>query len=66
MKREIRHNKNEGIENYFTPAGSTEERLQQIANKIEQSDKEREKLFRTDMKEGRKQYKRVNGKLWSL
>ena len=66
LKMEIRHNRNESFDENSIMAGSTEERFQQIAEKIEQTDKERAKLIRKDMKEVRNLYESVNIKLWSL
>ena len=42
MKRELRHNKNENLHNNFTLARATEEKLQQMAKRVEATDKERE------------------------
>ena len=42
-KKELRHNKSEYLDNYFVLASSTEERLQQMADKVNTTDGEREK-----------------------
>ena len=47
-------------------ARSTEERFLQIAEKIEQTDKERGKLIKKKLEEVRKRFESINGKLWSL
>ena len=42
-KKEIRYNKNESLDNYFNLARPTEEKLQQMSDKVEATDKERER-----------------------
>ena len=44
LKKEFRHNKNENLNNYFNLARATEEKLQQMANKVETTDKEGENV----------------------
>ena len=44
LKKEIRCNKSESLDNCFNLAKTTEERLQQMSDKLEASDKEREKI----------------------
>ena len=48
MKKELGHNKNENLDNYFTLARATEEKLQQMTEKDETTDREREKNFKKD------------------
>ena len=55
LKREINHNKNESLDNYFTMPRSTKERLQQIAEKIEKTSNDCEKLIEKEEEEMRKQ-----------
>ena len=43
LKKEIRYNKNENLDNCFNLARATEEKLQQMSDKVETTDKEREK-----------------------
>ena len=43
-----------------------EEKLQQMSDKVEATDKEREKNFKKDMQEMKQRYDTVNSKLWSL
>ena len=62
LKSEVRHNKNENLDNCFNLARATEEKLQQMSDKVEATDKEREK----DMEEMKKQHDTVNEKLESL
>ena len=51
QKREVRHIKNENLDNYYVLARATEEKLQQMADKVETNNKEREKHTKKDMKE---------------
>ena len=66
MKREIRCSKNESLENCFTPSRATEEKLLQMAERVETTDKEREKFVHKDTEEVKKRYETVNDKSWSL
>ena len=66
QKNEIRYNKNENIDNYFKLARATEEKLQQLSDKVEATDKEREKDIKNDMQEMKQPYDTVNNKLWGL
>ena len=51
LKKGIRYNKNENLDNYFHLARTTEEKLQQMPDKVEAIDKEREKNIKKDMQE---------------
>ena len=66
LKRQIRHNKNEKLDNCFSLARATEEKLQQMSGKREATDKEPEKHIKKDMEEMKKRYYTVNEKLWNL
>ena len=66
LKKEVRHNKNNNLDNYFVQARATEEKLQQMADKVETTDKEREKHIKIDMVELKKRYDTVSEKLWNL
>ena len=66
LKREIKNNKKESLDNYFTMPRSTKERLQQIAEKNEKTGKDCEKLIEKGEEVMRKHYESVNGKLWSM
>ena len=48
-RKEIRYNKNEYLDNYFNLARATEEKLQQMSDKVEATDKDREKNIKKDM-----------------
>ena len=66
LKRERRYNKNKNLDNCFNLARATEEKLQQMSDKLEATDKEREKHIKRDMEEVKKRYDTVNEKLWNL
>ena len=66
IKKEIRYNKNEYLENYFKLAKATEEKLQQMSDKVEATDKDREKSIKKDMQEMKQRYDTVNSKLGNL
>ena len=61
----MRYNKNENLDNYFNLVRATEEKLQQMSEKVEATDKEREKNIKKDVQEMKQQYDNVNNKLWS-
>ena len=66
MRKELRHNKNENLDNFFTLARATEEKLQQMTERVETTDKEREKNITKDRDEMKRGYETVNEKLWNL
>ena len=49
IQKELRYNKHEYLDNYFNLAKATEEKLQQMSDKVETSDKDREKNMKKDM-----------------
>ena len=66
LKKEIRYNKSESLDNCFNLARATEEKLQQMSDKVEATDKEREKNIKKDMQEMKQRYDNVNSKLGGL
>ena len=66
LKREVRQNKNEHPDNYFVLASATEEKLQQVSDKVDATEKKREKHIKKYMEEMKKRYDNVNEKLGSL
>ena len=66
IRKEMRHNKNEYLDNYFHLARATEEKLQKTSDKVETTDEEREKNIRKDMQEMKQRYDAVNCQLGSL
>ena len=49
-KREVRYNKNDNLDNYIL-ARAAEEKLQKMAERVETTDKEREKFIKKDIEE---------------
>ena len=66
LKKETKHNKNENLDNYYVLARATEEKLQQMSDKVEATNKEREEHIKKDMEEMKKRFDTVNEKLWNL
>ena len=66
LKREIRYNKNENLDNCINLARATKEKLQQMSEKVEATDKVQEKHIKKDMEEMKKRYDTVNENLWNL
>ena len=66
IRKEVRNNKHEYLDSYFHLARATEEKLQQMSDKIDTTDEERDKNIRKDMREMKQQYVAVNSKLGSL
>ena len=66
IKKELRNNKNEYLENYFKLARATDEKIQQKSDKVEATDKDREKSIKKDMQEMKQRYDTVNSKLGNL
>ena len=56
MRKELRHNKNEILDNYFTSARATEKNLQQMTQRVETTDKEWENKIKQDMEEMKRRY----------
>ena len=66
IKRELRYNKHEYLDNYFNLARATEEKIQQMSDKVNATDKEREKNIKKDLQQMKKRYDDVNSQLGSL
>ena len=66
IRKEIRNNKHEYLDSYFHLARATEEKLQQMSDKIDTTDEERDKNIRKDMREMKQRYDAVNSQLGSL
>ena len=54
LKKEVRHNKDENLHNHYVLERATEEKLQQMADKVETTHKEREKHIKIDVEEMKK------------
>ena len=63
IKKELGYNKHECLDNYFNLARATEEKLQQMSNKVEATDGERDKNIKKDMQEMKQRYDAVNSQL---
>ena len=66
IRKELRNNKHEYLDSYFNLAKSTEERLQQMSDKVDTTDEERDKNIKKDMQEMKQRYDAVNSQLGSL
>ena len=66
IRKEMRNNKHEYLDNYFYLARATEEKLQQMSDKVETTDGERDKNIRKDMLEMKQRYDAVNSLLGTL
>ena len=66
VKKKLRYNKHEYLDNYFNLARATEEKLQQMSDKVEATDGERDKNIKKDMQEMKQRYDAVNSQLGSL
>ena len=66
IKKKLRYNKHEYLNNYFNLARASEEKLQQMSNKMEATDEDRDKNIKKDMQELKKRYDAVNSQLGSL
>ena len=66
IRKEIRNNKHEYLDSYFNLARATEERLQQMSDKVDTTDEERDKNIRKDMQEMKQRYDAMNSQLGSL
>ena len=66
IKKQLRYNKHEYLDNYFNLARATEEKLQQMSDKVEATDGERDKNIKKDMQEMKQRYDAVNSQLGSL
>ena len=66
IKKKLRYNKHEYLDNYFNLARATEEKLQQMSDKVDATDGERDKNIKKDMQEMKQRYDAVNSQLGSL
>ena len=66
IRKEMRNNKHEYLDSYFHLARATEEKLQQMSDKVDTTDGERDKNIRKDMREMKQRYNAVNSQLGSL
>ena len=62
----MRYNKHKYLDSYFNLANATEEKLQQLSDKVDATDKDREENINKDMQIIKKRYDAVNSQLGSL
>ena len=56
IKKKLRYKKHEYLDNYFNLAKATEEKLQQISDKVDATDGERGRNIKRDMQEMKQRY----------
>ena len=66
IRKETRNNKHEYLDSYFNLARATEERLQQMSDKVDTTHEERDKNIKKEMQEMKQRYDAVNSQLGSL
>ena len=66
IRKKLRYNKNEYLDSYFNLVKATEEKLQQMSDKVDTTNEEREKNIRKDMQQLKSRYDDVNSQLGSL
>ena len=66
IKKGLRYNKHEYLDNYFNLARATAEKIQQMSDKVNATDEEREKNIKKDLQQMKQQYDEVNSQLESL
>ena len=66
IKTKLRYKKHEYLDNYFNLAKATEEKLQQMSDKVEATDKDREENINKEMQAMKQRYDAVNSQLGSL
>ena len=66
IKKELRYNKHEYLDNFFNLAKATEEKLQQMSDMVDATDGERSKKIKKDMQEMKQRYDAVKSQLGSL
>ena len=66
IRKELRNNKHEYLDSFFNLAKATEERLQQMSDKVDTTDEERDKNIKKHMQETKQRYDPVKSQLKSL
>ena len=66
IRKELKYNKHEYLDSYFNLAKATDERLQQMSDKVDATNEERDKNIKKDMQQLKKRYDDVNSQLGSL
>ena len=66
INKKLRYNKHEYLDNFFNLAKAMEEKLQQMSDKVEATDKDREGNINKEMHAMKQRYDAVNSQLGSL
>ena len=66
IKKELRYNKHEYLDSFFNLARATEGKLQQMSDKVDATDGERDKNIKKDLQQLKNRYDDVNSQLESL
>ena len=66
IRKELKYNKHEYLDSYFNLAKATDERLQQMSDKVDATNEERDKNIKRDMQQLKNRYDDVNSQLGSL
>ena len=66
IRKELRYNKHEYLDSYFNLAKATDERLKEMTDKVEATNKEREGNIKKDLQLLKNRYDDVNSQIGSL
>ena len=66
IRKELKYNRHEHLDSYFNLAKATDERLQQMSDKVEATNEERDRNIKKDMQQLKNRYDDVNSQLGSL
>ena len=66
IRKELRYNKHEYLDSYFNLAKATDERLKEMTDKVEATNKEREGNIKKDLQQLKNRYDDVNSQIGSL
>ena len=66
IRKELKYNKHEYLDSYFNLAKATGKRLQQMSDKVDATNEERDKNIKKDMQQLKNRYDDVNSQLGSL
>ena len=66
IRKELKYNKHEYLDSYFNLAKATDERLQQMSDKVDATNEERDRNIKKDMQQLKNRYDDVNSQLGSL
>ena len=66
IRKELRYNKHEYLDSYFNLAKATDERLKEMTDKVEATNKEQEGNIKKDLQQLKNRYDDVNSQIGSL